>query len=200
MNSNRPGERPAPGDPLLRPDDELVLLLSSGGAGFDSCLGRLCNPAADTVIRVSYGGTGGHVADEWAEAFHEVPSQSLEVVASSGGTKHPADHEGHLVEVNPGDLTGLGVRLSGALERCAASEGDSTLCFDSLTVALQYADRQVIFQFLHTLSGLVRQAGTQAHFHLDPDAVDEQSVATLKTLFDTVVTVDDDGDVSVQSK
>ena len=200
MSSNRSDERLPAEDSLLRPDNELVLVLSSEGTGFDSCLGHLCDPAADTVLRVSYGGTKRHVADDWEDAFHDAPSQSLEVVASYRTPQHPTPYGGHRVEVNPGDLTGLGVRLSGALERCAASDGESTLCFDSLTVVLQYADRQVVFQFLHTLAGLVRRAGTQAHFHLDPTAVDEQTVATLKTLFDTVVAVDDDGDVTVRAR
>lgn len=182
----------------LDPEHALTLVLA--GDGFDSCLSGLCDPDTEFLLRVSYGGSPRHVADDWEAAFDRSPTRSLEVVASGGGTAIREDDTRRVAHVPPGDLTGLGVTLSGALERCSAGGVESALCFDSLTVVLQFVEPRIVFQFLHTLAGLIRTAGTRTHFHLDPTAVDERTVATLKSLFDALVTVDTDGRVSVQSK
>lgn len=93
---------------------------------------------------------------------------------------------------DPGDLARLGVGISDAL----AEGGDgysTTVCFHSVTALLQFAELPRVFRFLYTLAGRVASSGARAHYHLDPNAHDEQTVTTLTPLFDSVVEVTEDG-------
>ena len=70
------------------------------------------------------------------------------------------------------------------LERQPA--GGTLLCFQSLTVLLQYAPLDEVYQFLHTLETHVKRTDAAAHFHLHVDAHDEEAVDTLRPVFDRV--------------
>lgn len=93
---------------------------------------------------------------------------------------------------NPGDLARLGVAIGDALTDWTAAH-PTTVCFHSITALLQFAELPRVFRFLYTLAGRVGSTGNRAHYHLDPDAHDQQTVSTLTPLFDSVVEVDDDG-------
>ena len=84
----------------------------------------------------------------------------------------------------PADLTGLGITIS---ERLTDWSPDSLLIFESLTVLLEYVDLKRVFRFLHVLVNRVKATGAVAHYHLDPGEHDDRTVATLTSLFDTVV-------------
>lgn len=71
-----------------------------------------------------------------------------------------------------------------------AEEGDghpTTVCFHSVTALLQFAELPRVFRFLYTLASRVASSGARAHYHLDPNAHDEQTVTALTPLFDAVV-------------
>ncbi|MUV85669.1 hypothetical protein GJ631_03515 [Natronomonas sp. CBA1123] len=89
-------------------------------------------------------------------------------------------------DVEPSDLTGLGIAVAESLRP------DTAVCFDSLTAMLQYADRERAFQFLHALGERCASAEATAHFHLDPEAADETTTAALSTLVDVVVDTEDE--------
>lgn len=91
---------------------------------------------------------------------------------------------------NPSDLTGLGITVGQFLEAWG-TDTPTSLCFDSVTALLQYVEFQTAYRFLHVLTGRVSTAGAVGHFHIDPGAHDDQTVATLRTLFDAVVTIED---------
>lgn len=93
---------------------------------------------------------------------------------------------------NPGDLARLGVGISDALSSWS-DQHPTTVCFHSLTSLLQFVELSRVFRFLYTLGGRVAASGARAHYHLDPEAHDEQAVATLRPLFDSVVRVSADG-------
>ena len=89
----------------------------------------------------------------------------------------------------PDDLTGLGITLSQAL----STHEDAVVCFDSLTVVLQYVDTETAYEFLNALTGHLYAADARAHFHLDPTAHDTQTVDALASLFDAIAEREDDG-------
>lgn len=98
---------------------------------------------------------------------------------------------------SPSDITGLGIKVSDFLvDRRDASP--TMVCLHSLTTLLQYADLETVFQFTHTLSSHLTRSNALAHCHLDPTAVDDRAVNTLRPLFDVVIDVDD-GDPHVVS-
>ena len=83
-------------------------------------------------------------------------------------------------------------------ESAADSDEDISFCFNSITSLLQYADVQRAFRFLHVVTGRVKTVGGTGHYHLDPEAHDRQTLATLKGLFDAVIEVNEDGSVDIQ--
>lgn len=89
------------------------------------------------------------------------------------------------------DLTAVGVAVTRAIDR--HTEGRLHVCLGSLTTLLQYVDRETAFKFLHVTLSRLDSADAVAHGHLDPVAVDEETVATLSSLFDAVLERDDDG-------
>ncbi len=91
-----------------------------------------------------------------------------------------------LVE-DPGDLKAIGTSVSRFCESWSESGHLMVLCFDSITELLERRDPKVVFQFLHTLLERLASVDTVAHFHLDPDRVDGQTVSTFSSLFDDVV-------------
>lgn len=93
---------------------------------------------------------------------------------------------------NPGDLTGLGIKISEVLQQWHGDGNETVTCFHSLTALLQYSDVQTVYKFLHVLTGRFSTADVTAHFHLDPEAHDQQTINTLKTLFDAVAEFDGD--------
>jgi hypothetical protein len=110
-----------------------------------------------------------------------------------GGPPNPVE----AVE-NPGDLTGVGIAVGRYFEAWDA-EHPTSLCFDSITAMLQYVEFETAYRFLHVLTGRVSAAGAVGHFHVDPAAHDDQTLASLRTLFDAVVTLED-GDHAVRTR
>lgn len=85
----------------------------------------------------------------------------------------------------PENLTRLGVAVT---ETLAGLDGRRpVLCFDSLSVLLQYVPPRAALRFLTTLRSHLDAAGARAHFHLDPGVHDERTVAALRSALDEVV-------------
>ncbi|MXR50628.1 hypothetical protein GRX03_03255 [Halovenus sp. WSH3] len=181
----------------------LLLAPSLGGQGSDVCLDLLTQsaPSETNILAVTYTDT----PEEWVENWlaHASVSPVRGGIVSIGQADTDIDDPSWAVKTveNPSDLTGIGIELSELLSGMATAADDDeqiAVCFDGITSLLQYADLQRAFRFLHVVTGRVKTVGGIGHFHLDPDAHDPQTLATLKGLFDAVIEVDDDGSVTVQ--
>jgi KaiC/GvpD/RAD55 family RecA-like ATPase len=92
---------------------------------------------------------------------------------------------------SPVDLTGIGIELSELL-RAFYQQREITrnrILLHSLSTLLMYSDLQTVFRFMHVFTGRVQSADALGVFILDSTAHDEQTVSTLKQLFDGIVTV-----------
>lgn len=98
---------------------------------------------------------------------------------------------------DPADLTGLGISLTNYLSEWSENGNQTVVCFHSLTPLLQYADLQRVFRFLHVLTGRIDSSDAVAHYHMDPNAHDEQTRNTLEQLFDATIELDADGNRSI---
>ncbi|MFB6118920.1 hypothetical protein [Halosegnis sp.] len=87
---------------------------------------------------------------------------------------------------SPGDLTGLGIKLSQCLSAWESATQPTIVAVDSLTTLLQFADLERVFRFVHVLAGRVANADAVGYFHLDPAAHDERAAATLQGPLDVV--------------
>lgn len=100
---------------------------------------------------------------------------------------------------SPDDLTGLGIVIGEYLSEWE-NAGDVLIAVDSLTVPLQYVDLQRLFRFLHVITNRARTSGASCVVRVNPDAHDEQTVVTIASLFDAVLTYEGDGDWSTNPR
>ncbi|UPV75900.1 hypothetical protein M0R89_07535 [Halorussus limi] len=163
------------------------------------------DPDEENVLWVTYTRSPDTCIRDWSSHAGERPgnarivsvgettrSASSSVSTSADGGGPSSTNEVVETLSNPSDLTGLGIKLSEILKEWGENDNETVACFDSLTALLQYADLQTVYKFLHVLTGRFDTADVTAHFHLDPDACDQQTVSTLTSLFDTVVEREDD--------
>lgn len=181
-----------------------VLLLAPRSAAADSdlCSSLLATDrlADQHVLQIVYDRTPASVVDDWQRAVGDLPA-SMAIIcpeAQSGGSAALPDGV-YSTSVAADDLTGVGIAVSRYLDRWDGSRAPTTACLDSLTDVLERADTERVFRFLHTVTGRFMAAGVSAHVHLDPATHDDQTIATLRTLFDTVVTEAEDGWVVTES-
>lgn len=181
----------------------LLLAPSLGGQGGDVCLELVSRtpPSETNVLAISYTDTPEEWVDSWTAHAGASPIRGGVVSIGQGGTD--VDDPSWAVKTveNPSDLTGIGIELSELLSGMAtAAEEDEhiAVCFDGITSLLQYADLQRAFRFLHVVTGRVKTVGGTGHYHLDPEAHDKQTLATLKGLFDAVVKVNEDGTWTIE--
>jgi len=176
----------------------LVLADALGDGKRDACGDLLAVDAPERldVLRITYSRDADELVSEWRRAYGDLPARTGIVrvgdqASLTGRDPDAADVEGVAVTTaNPNDVTGLGMRLNNYL-----SDHDPDLqlvvCFDSLTQMLQFTDVQSAFKFVHMFTGQLREVDAIAHFHMDPNAHDPQTVSRLKPAFDEGVQVDD---------
>lgn len=200
-----------------RPDDDVqivptpapgenVLLLSSPMERPVSakCLTPPGAAASESdIITVALDESVRRVTQNWRRAAGGLPSR-LAVIAvgeiersavadGGGGPTGPPSNVSTASISSPGDLTGLGIKLSQCLSSWSGDAKPTAVHFGSLTTLLQFADLKRVFQFVHVVTGRIESAGAVGYFHLDPAAHDEQTVATLRSIFDGVYEYGSDG-------
>ncbi|WP_246986350.1 DUF7504 family protein [Halorientalis marina] len=176
----------------------LVLTPSFGSTGVEVCTDLLAgdDPGERTVLAVTYRQSAQEWVERWYDNTVQPPKRGIVVGVGDGTAADLEDLEVHGASRwsaesvdSPADLTGLGIRLSDHLDSTA---GPVRLCFDSLTALLQYTDLKPAFQFCHALTGRVKGADAAGHYHLDPAAHDDRTLATIMGLFDASVEYGDD--------
>jgi len=91
---------------------------------------------------------------------------------------------------SPGDLTGIGIGITKALEGLHESGADrGRLALASLSTMLTYTDRKTVFKFCHVLSSRLDAAGYLGLFTIDSAAHDEQALQVIKQAFDGMIEV-----------
>lgn len=181
----------------------LLLAPSLGRQGKGVCLDLLSQtpPSETNVLTITYTDTSNEFIEDWTDHVSVSPVRGGVVSIGQGETN--VDDPSWVTKVveNPGDLTGIGIELSELLSSMATAADEDehiVVCFNSITSLLQYADLQRAFRFLHVVTGRVKTVGAVGHYHLDPEAHDRQTIATLKGLFDAVIEVEDDGTLQIQ--
>jgi hypothetical protein len=179
----------------------LLLAPAIGTAARDACTDIVTgHDLSDTrVVHVTYTDSPADRYLHFEDRVGEHPEATAVVPVGAGGVsgargpEPPRDDYTVTPMSDPGDLTGLAMVTNEWLCRWASDPSPLTLCFDSLSILLQYADADRVYRFVHTLTGHLAGYGASAHFHMDPKAHDEATVARLSGLVDTVVEVDHHG-------
>jgi hypothetical protein len=161
------------------------------------------DPPRPHVLAIEYTRGPDGWLDEWREHVGHLPAETAIVsvndatrsAASSavGPTAYGGDGTESTISTveSPDDLTGLGIAVGEHLKRWEGSAGPRLLTLDSLTVLLGYVDLKRTFRFLHVMVNRVKGAGGVGHYHMDPAAHDDRTVATLASVFDAVARYED---------
>ena len=207
------GNVAATGGPLRDAANVLVLSDSLDDGARASYYDTLlpATPADLRVLAVEYTRGPDGWLDEWRRHVGTPPAETA-IVSVNDGTRSAAagvdptvyqgDGTGCAVSVveSADDLTGLGITIGSHLKRWEESADPVLVTVDSLTVLLQYVDLKRAFRFLHVMVNRVKGAGAVGHYHMDPAAHDEQTVATLASVFDAVAQHDDDGEWRITTR
>ncbi len=178
----------------------LVLAPSMSSETDEACIDLLTkvSPDQEDVLWVTFTRSPDACLQDWLSHAGSRPAnlrfvsvgETVRSVATSPPMQETATDAVIDTLSNPGDLTGLGIKISEVLQQWHGNGNETVACFHSLTALLQYSDVQTVYKFLHVLTGRFTTANVTAHFHLDPDAHDSQTINTLKTLFDAVAEFD----------
>jgi KaiC/GvpD/RAD55 family RecA-like ATPase len=95
---------------------------------------------------------------------------------------------------SPVDMTGIGIQLSEFLQAFYQDRNitHNRVMLHSLTTLLMYSDLQTVFRFLHVFTGRVQSVDGLGLYCIDETAHDQQTLNTLKQLFDGVAEVRED--------
>lgn len=198
-------------------DANSTLLLSSSFDEEDggNCAELLRPGAAENtnVLWVSYTKSPDQQLRRWRAHTDDRPAEmgmvSVEdstrsVAAESGGATGPSLPGGPNAPVetvnSPNDLTGLGIRITEFLTDWQDNGNQTVVCFDSLTALLQYVELDTAYEFLHIITGRMATVDAFVHFHMDPDAHDEQTVEIITSLMDATVETDADGERKIRTR
>ena len=153
------------------------------------------DPVETSVLWVTFRRDPDACLDQWTNATDDRPRNAAVIAVGDVGT---VDAEWAEIESvsSASDLTGLGIEIG---EFLSAWEGNVVVCFDSLTAMLQYAEMETTYEFLHAVTGQLYAADARAHFHVDPNAHDRQTVDSITSLFDAVVELGD-GEPTVRKR
>ncbi|MFB6142728.1 MAG: recombinase RecA, partial [Halorientalis sp.] len=69
---------------------------------------------------------------------------------------------------------------------------------DSISTLLMYSDLRTVFRFMHVFTSRIENAGAFGIHVIEATAHDEETMNTLKQLFDGVVHTDREGNVTLQ--
>lgn len=142
-------------------------------------------PTEERSVLVSTGTGAEKLLRRCERVAPSVDPTSLAVIDASG--RSSGDTRGARIETvsGPGDLTGMGIRLSKLYEAYHA-DGLERIRTGVISVStlLMYVDVRTAFRFLHTLAGRIAAIGGLGIFYIDPTSHDTESTNMLTQLAD----------------
>ncbi|MFC6732198.1 MULTISPECIES: recombinase RecA [unclassified Haladaptatus] len=144
------------------------------------------------AIVVSTKESGERIKQEYEATHGPVGDRPLGIVDCV--TKHqglgPATESQTLkFASSPGDMTGIGIKLSEILEHFYRDRNvqHNRVLLHSLSTLVIYSNLQTVFRFLHVFTGRTQSADALGIYILESTAHDEKALSTLAQLFDGVI-------------
>lgn len=135
------------------------------------------------------------VTDEFRDRVPDLEGSQLGVVdcRGEGGSEQGVIDGVSVNQVSsPGDLTGIGIGITKALEGLHnAGRTEGRLALISLSTMLTYTDKKTVFKFCHVLSSRLDAADYIGVFTIDSGAHDKQTIQVIKQAFDGLIEVRD---------
>jgi hypothetical protein len=120
------------------------------------------------------------------------PTRGLGIVDATGGDSDAGEVPVERIG-SPGDLTGISLEFAKLVQRFEQSGADDRVRVGlaSVSTLLMYSDVQTVFRFLHVFTSRIQSAGLFGVFALDPGMHDDQTVNTVRAIFDAEARVGD---------
>jgi hypothetical protein len=149
-------------------------------------------PAGETTVVITTNRPADWVVSGIRDRGRE-PKGNLGVVDATG--QNSPDYDGVLVArpSSPGDLTGISLAFAKLVQRFEqAGAGDRLrVGVASVSTLLMYSEVRTVFRFLHVFTSRIQSADLFGLFALDPGMHDDQTVNTVRAIFDAEARVDD---------
>ena len=149
----------------------------------------------DGAIIVTTKDSAEKVLEDYATRVPDLESYPVGVVdcvTQQRGGSDVEDDERIKYASSPVDMTGIGIKLSEFLEVFYEQRGirQNRILLHSISTLLMYSNLQTVFRFLHVFTGRVQSADALGLYVIDSTAHDDQTMNTLRQLFDGVISVD----------
>lgn len=179
-----------------------ALLLAPLDAPAESraCLDLLTQtaPAETNVLSVTFSATPVERVALWRRLVSkDLPKQ----VTILGPEREAAEQEATiqtnsslLIEESlshPADPFELLVMIGQHLGEWTGTDEQTLVCIRSVTALLDSVERSEVMDLISVLNTRLEAVGAVAHYHVDPTAHDQQTIADLRPLFDSVIEFDD---------
>lgn len=158
------------------------------------------HPAKTGILKISYHFSPTELADRWRERNPDSQAKfyGLSITGSDAVSKPDSYGDQFSFETSQaGDLTGTGMEINHIFGELSTERSIILVGLDSLDSMLMYNDQQTVYRFVRTITNFLSSNNAQIHFHLDPAQHDDM-VNTLKSAFNAVVEVGDDGEVDIK--
>ncbi|ELZ26477.1 hypothetical protein C474_20054 [Halogeometricum pallidum JCM 14848] len=128
------------------------------------------------------------------------PVAVVDCVTRQQGVNDIRDDDRIKYTSSPVDMTGIGIKLSEFLQAFYQDRNieQNRIMLHSLSTLLMYADLQTVFRFLHVFTGRIQSVDGLGLFAIDASAHDDQTMNTLKQLFDGIVTTYENDDPEIR--
>ncbi|WP_284013573.1 DUF7504 family protein [Halobaculum litoreum] len=137
---------------------------------------------------------------EKRESYEGRPVAVVDTVTRQQGVGDVRDSDRIKYTSSPVDMTGIGIKLSEFLEAFYKDRGirQNRVMVHSLSTLLMYSDLQTVFRFLHVFTGRIQSVDGLGLYCIDSTAHDDQTMNTLKQLFDGIIETREDGEPTVR--
>jgi RecA-superfamily ATPases implicated in signal transduction len=125
----------------------------------------------------------------------EIPVGIVDCVTQQRGVESVDDPRVKYAS-SPVDMTGIGINLSEYLEEFYEARGieRNRVLLHSVSTLLMYSNLETVFRFLHVFTGRIQSANALGVHVIDSTAHDEQTINTLKQLYDGLLMVEEGED------
>ncbi|WP_135533236.1 RAD55 family ATPase [Halostella pelagica] len=140
--------------------------------------------------------------EQLVPAIDDAPFGIVDCVTKQRGVGNAEDSSRIKYASSPVDMTGIGIQLSEFLQDFyeARNIKQNRVLLHSVSTLLMYSNVQTVFRFLHVFTGRVQSADGLGLYVIDSTAHEQQTLNTLKQLFDGVIEVkEEDGTQSVRT-
>jgi len=156
----------------------------------------------DGAIVVTTKDGADRVLDDYEKRtpYEGKPVAVVDCVTRQQGVGDVRDDERIKYTSSPVDMTGIGIKLSEFLQAFHRDRGieRNRIMVHSLSTLLMYSDLKTVFRFLHVFTGRIQSVDGLGLFCIDATAHDDQTMNTLKQLFDGIVTLSEDDEPDVR--